>query len=156
MEKNKDEIYCPECGKPIKRNAVICVHCGVQVKELSAKNEVKAVRLEPAATSKSKTVSVVLAVFFGFWSWLYTYKKDQLKFWIFFGLWITLFLVLVSYSCSMVASVLEEPYSQVDYDNPLFTLIWLVNVIGWLWALIISIRRPLSFYLNYPYESLGG
>ena len=29
--KKEDEIYCPECGKPIKRNAVVCVYCGVQV-----------------------------------------------------------------------------------------------------------------------------
>ncbi len=32
--KKEDEIYCVECGKPIKRRAVICPHCGVQVKEL--------------------------------------------------------------------------------------------------------------------------
>jgi len=29
-----NEIYCPECGKPINREAVICPHCGVQVREL--------------------------------------------------------------------------------------------------------------------------
>jgi DNA-directed RNA polymerase subunit RPC12/RpoP len=38
--KKEDEMYCPECGKKIKRNAVICVHCGVQVKELHAEDEV--------------------------------------------------------------------------------------------------------------------
>lgn len=30
--KNLGEIYCPECGKPVKRNAVICANCGVQIK----------------------------------------------------------------------------------------------------------------------------
>ncbi len=29
-----NEIYCPGCGRPIKREAVICPHCGVQVREL--------------------------------------------------------------------------------------------------------------------------
>lgn len=32
--KQEDEIFCPECGKPVKRNAVICINCGVQIKEL--------------------------------------------------------------------------------------------------------------------------
>lgn len=31
---------------------------------------------------KSKVVSVLLAVLFSFWSWLYTYKLDVNKFWI--------------------------------------------------------------------------
>ena len=35
MEKKEDEFYCPECGKLIKKNAVICVRCGVQVKDLA-------------------------------------------------------------------------------------------------------------------------
>lgn len=30
---------------------------------------------------KSKTVSVLLAVFLSYWSWLYTYKLDAWKFW---------------------------------------------------------------------------
>jgi len=32
--KKEDEIFCPECGKPVKRNAVICVNCGIQIKSL--------------------------------------------------------------------------------------------------------------------------
>lgn len=31
---------------------------------------------------KSKTVAVLLAVFFGFWAWLYIYKKSAWKFWV--------------------------------------------------------------------------
>ena len=34
--KNSDEIYCPECAKPIKRNAVICPNCKIQLKALVA------------------------------------------------------------------------------------------------------------------------
>ena len=34
--KNSDEIYCPECVKPIKRNAVICPNCKIQLKALVA------------------------------------------------------------------------------------------------------------------------
>ncbi len=125
MVKKEDEIYCSECGKPIKRNAVICVHCGVQVKELSAGDEVKTV------TSKDQTVAFVLAVFFGFWSWLYTYKKDQLKFWIFLGVAVTTVPLSVGWSTWGVL---------------------LVNLIGWFWALIDATRRPTIFYMNYPNE----
>ena len=32
--KGPDEIYCPECGKPVKKSAVVCIGCGVQLKEL--------------------------------------------------------------------------------------------------------------------------
>jgi hypothetical protein len=31
---------------------------------------------------KSKTTAVLLAVFFGFWTWAYTYKRDAAFFWI--------------------------------------------------------------------------
>ncbi len=31
---------------------------------------------------KSRSVAIILAVFFGLWSWLYTYQRDKLKFWI--------------------------------------------------------------------------
>jgi len=31
---------------------------------------------------KDKQTAVVLAVFLSFWSWLYTFKQDKVKFWI--------------------------------------------------------------------------
>jgi Tol biopolymer transport system component len=32
--KGPDDMYCPECGKPVKKDAVVCINCGVQLKEL--------------------------------------------------------------------------------------------------------------------------
>lgn len=32
--KKEDEIYCPECGQPVKRKAVLCMNCGVQINDL--------------------------------------------------------------------------------------------------------------------------
>lgn len=32
MEKLYDEIYCPECGKRIKKDVVNCTNCGIQMK----------------------------------------------------------------------------------------------------------------------------
>lgn len=39
-----------------------------------------------ALKSKDKTAAVLLAVFLGFWTWCYTYKKDAWKFWLNLGL----------------------------------------------------------------------
>jgi hypothetical protein len=39
QEKKPDEIYCPSCAKPIKKDAVVCPYCGVQVKELKMSAE---------------------------------------------------------------------------------------------------------------------
>lgn len=154
--KKEDEIYCPECGKAIKKKAVICPLCGVQVKELVTKEQPTTVRIEPVLSPKSKTVAVVLAIFFGFWSWLYTFRKDQLKFWIFLGILITMGIGYISYACSSVASTLTDPYFNMNnYESNINTfanLIWVVSIIGWFWSLIDSIRRPLNFYLNYPKE----
>ena len=35
---------------------------------------------------KDKTAAILLAVFLGFWAWLYTYKRDAWKFWLCLGL----------------------------------------------------------------------
>jgi len=40
QEKKPDEIYCPSCAKPIKKEAVVCPYCGVQVKELKTSADI--------------------------------------------------------------------------------------------------------------------
>jgi len=67
--KQSDEMFCPSCGEAIKKEAVICVHCGVQIKKSTG---------EP----KKKATAVLLAVFLSYWTWLYTYKRDAWKFWL--------------------------------------------------------------------------
>ena len=46
QEKKLDEIYCPSCAKPIKKDAVVCPHCGVQTKELKVSAETMALTPE--------------------------------------------------------------------------------------------------------------
>lgn len=31
IEKKETKFYCPECGKPIEENEVICPHCKAQL-----------------------------------------------------------------------------------------------------------------------------
>ena len=38
--------------------------------------------------TKFKSTAIVLAVFLGFWTWCYTYQKDNVKFWIGFSFWV--------------------------------------------------------------------
>ena len=37
-QKQLDEIFCSSCGKPIKKEAEICVFCGVRVKQHRSEN----------------------------------------------------------------------------------------------------------------------
>jgi DNA-directed RNA polymerase subunit RPC12/RpoP len=120
-----DEIVCPSCGKTVRKNAVrnlirdpICPYCGFGIIELSI-------------IPKSKTVSIVLAVLFGFWSWLYTYRKDRIKFWSFLGLILGLIIVF-------------------GFTINVFILAAVgIYVIGWIIALIDAVRRPNSFFRDY-------
>jgi hypothetical protein len=75
----EDEMYCPSCAAVIKREAEICVKCGVRL------------RREGAAAPKDKVVAILLAVFLAFFTWLYTYKRDAWKFWLAFALTLTVF-----------------------------------------------------------------
>lgn len=67
------EMYCSSCGNIVKTEAEICVRCGVRLRRRSSSGE------------KSKVAAVLLAVFLGFWTWLYTYREDGAKFWVGFG-----------------------------------------------------------------------
>ena len=51
-DKKEDEIYCPECGKAIKKNFNVCPYCGVKIKN----NEVP-----DQTTNKTEEVSKALS-----------------------------------------------------------------------------------------------
>lgn len=91
--KEMDEVFCHSCGNTIKSEAVICVHCGVETAN-SKSNKMANQRPSQMVEPKDKTTAVLLAVFLGFWTWIYTYKIDAWKFWlnlalsvITFGFW---------------------------------------------------------------------
>jgi hypothetical protein len=78
--------YCTACGKPIIETAVVCSNCGsptgnfVPRSAQGAPSLIISPEMNPGA--KSKTTAVLLAVFLGFWSYLYTFKADAKLFWI--------------------------------------------------------------------------
>ena len=60
-------MFCKNCGKKgLSPNAKSCPSCGEVFKTI---------------IQKSKATSVLLAVFFSYWTWVYTYKADAWKFW---------------------------------------------------------------------------
>ena len=76
--------YCPDCGNNILPRSEFCAVCGR--------------RLSSSVSPKSKTTAVLLAIFLGFWAWLYLYKRNSGKF------WLNLILTIVSgFSWGLVA-----------------------------------------------------
>lgn len=76
---------------------------------------------------KDKTLAIVLAVVLGFWTWLYTYKRDSWKFWLCLGLHMTVF-------------------------NPIWTwmLLFLPNIGLHVWAIVDVATKPQQFYDYFP------
>lgn len=79
------------------------------------------------AQRKDRTAAVLLAIFLGGWTWVYTYKRDAWKFWLTLALNLTIF-------------------------NPLWTVFVLLlpNLALYLWAIIDVAVKPRQFYDNYP------
>ena len=88
---------CPNCGaRPLAGNS-FCHACGAATNPLAEICLKCRARLTKAAVGgKSKTASVLLAVFLSFWTWLYTYRKDAWKFWTALGISIVNFILVVA------------------------------------------------------------
>ncbi len=121
-KKKADEAFCYSCGSIIKKSSSICPKCGI-----STFGKVE---------KKEKSTAILLALFTSFFTWLYLYEKNSIKFWI--GLLVTLFSVII-------AKVL------FDSSNSNWTLLTTPIIIVWLFAIIdVSIKNS-----NY-YNSFGG
>jgi len=151
--KNSDEIYkiCPSCDKLIKWEAVICPYCGVQVKELVVSGKYVTKEQKIGISPKNKSVAVILAIFFGFWAWLYTYKKNASNFWIVFVINIifsTTYMVTFSYSMTKFIENNLEPNLGWWISFSIIYFIWAVA--SWIWVIIDNARKPDIFFSNYP------
>lgn len=135
MNDLKEFEYCKYCGKKVRKEAIFCSHCGSQLKVVQTEIIKKEV-----ITPKIKSTAIILAILFSFWSWLYTYKKNYLKFWgtimVFFG--IVFFSII--YSCSAITE------TEVSMSSINFSYIYLVFYIcAWLYPLIYYAIKPTNF-----------
>lgn len=146
--KKEDEIFCKYCGKLIKKAAVICPMCGIQLKEL--KTASPTVNLSQNVTTqvfvsqpyyvvepKSKLSAIILAIFFGFWSYLYTYYYDSTKFWLI-----------------IIMNIIAIPitlYFALKVSSGAFIFLWIfLGVFSYTWPILNHLIRPASVYKNYP------
>ncbi len=108
--------FCTACGRALLASAAVCTSCGSSTGGDFLKS--------PQA--KDRTVSVLLAVFLGHWTWLYTFDRDQQKFWIGLGMWIG----------GLVLSVF---------------LIGIPILIGlWIWSIVDVVSKTNEWYDRFP------
>ena len=114
-----DEMYCSSCGNVVKKEAEICVKCGVRL------------RRSASTGGKSKVAAILLAVFLGFWAWLYTYREDGSKFWI-----------------GLVVSIVNVVLIIITLGFWFF-IAWIPALGFWLWPLIDAATRSDEWYASY-------
>jgi len=127
--KGLDEMFCPSCGQIIKREAVICVHCCVPIKNIYLGKQ--------SQGGKSKQTAIILAIFLGFFAWIYTIQRDWWKF------------LIPIFTVFFVAILVANP-DRFDKEP---SQVWgsiLLFLTNWLWPVIHSSVRSSEFYEQYP------
>lgn len=140
--------FCSSCGKPIHPQAAICLSCGVQT--------------GIGFGGKSKSVALILAIFLGPWTWVYTYARDKTKFWLSFVGAITLDVIayvlfthiFTTVRISACPSYPTIPCSPVLASaNDFFHFMLFAGLFGfgvWLCAVILAATRSDAFYAKFP------
>lgn len=131
--------YCTACGNLLIDSVAICPKCGTPTQ--------KGAEMSGTA-AKSKTTAVLLAVFLGGWSWLYTYSVNKWKF------WIPIFAFSISYVGAIGLFFQKAAYLQVISEILKYIIIFLYPGC-WLWAIIYYAVKPRSWYANYPNKRLS-
>lgn len=150
--------HCVRCGNVVTLAALACPYCGQPTHLI--------------ASAKNKTAAILLAVFLGPWTWLYTYKRDSTKFWV--GLlvpvlWLVLLILAVTAFATSVATCTPSVNAtgQIVYSSGCaygagvttggFGLLSFVYIIAfilypalWIWSVVDSAVKPDSFYAQYP------
>jgi len=124
---------------------------------------------------KKKSTAIFLAIFFSYWSWLYTYKKNITKFWICFSINIIAIIFIFKAGLVFIRITTEghpefieflkglETFLQsnsVDisefYHRTFSIILFTLGITGiletgiWIWALIYNSTKNKNFYADYP------
>lgn len=158
-------MFCGNCGNP-SNGVNFCLNCGSPAAVQIPSNGYPAQR-------KSKSTAVVLAVFFSFWTFLYSYKVDKRKFWTLLaiqsatsitGLFLIVILTYLAYESSVSNNILwflgdifgsytwsnryyygdAPPYFPIAYV--VLVMVQLTSLVFWLVSLSITAKRPNSFF----------
>jgi len=148
--------YCTACGNGLIETAAICPKCGTPV---------AAAKVVGAVAPKTKNAAVLLAVFLGFWTYLYTFAKDKVKFWIFLAAsFVGSGIYFSALSTAAVASAkqtnciistweFDSDASACDMYKPDYTGVFIGFAIQlgiYVFIIVDRARKPQEFYSNYP------
>ena len=114
-------MFCNNCGNHVPDAANFCRHCGSQIQQVVPHVAPQAYPQQTfRVPEKSKGVAILLAVFFGLFSWLYTYKYDSWKFWlslilalITVGLW-----GAIAWVWAIIDSIVRDDFLYKNYYRP--------------------------------------
>jgi|GEM_PF-5099203 len=88
-------------------------------------------RVKPGSGKKSKIVAIILAFFYGFPTWIYTYGKDKLKIW----------------GSIAVSAVVGGVGGAVHLPG----LVAIPLAGAWIWSIVLACSRPKEFYSEYGF-----
>ena len=140
--------FCPACAAPTTPLSEICVKCGTRLSGGGV--PASALKSEHA---KSKVASILLAVFLGFWTWLYTYKKDGWKFWVGLGFGLIGGILLVVLVGLWISSGIS---STSDLTATFFGLFIIASIFSLvesaiqIWAIVDTAIKKSEWYDKYP------
>jgi hypothetical protein len=146
---------CVACAEEILVEAKLCKHCRTsQDIAVFSSSESKINQAEFTGTNqKNRSTALGLAVLFGFWSFLYTYKIDKTKFWAFFLAQGFLLAIYACYFYWLGANSYELVVNQGISINGLIAggnlMLVLVQAPGWIYALVVQIGRTDHFFSEY-------
>ncbi len=112
--------YCRGCGQIVVQSAAFCPACGTAAGGPFGQG------LPRAPAPKDRTTAILLAVFLGPWSWLYTYQRDSTKFWIGMGV-------------GVLGAILT------------FFIVGFFVILGiHIWAIVDVVGKSDDYYVRYP------
>jgi len=98
--------------------------------------------------SKKKKIAILLSVFFGIFSWFYTYGANKKKLWS--SLAIVLLGLIVLYVPVLYSFFSGSYMSSLGLEITLWAIFATCIISTYIWALVDNIHRPASFYSGYP------
>jgi hypothetical protein len=152
---NSAAVYCVACANKLVPTAAFCPKCGTPRAHLPNQG------VNLGDGKKSKTTAVLLAVFLSYWTWLYSYKNDAIKFYLALsynvGIVVANLLIvrelihiyIGDYNPSPLADQVNWILFQVVPNDPTWSIYfpatYFASFVIWLLAIISAARKPSRF-----------
>lgn len=138
LSTNQSALFCVACANSLVPTSAICPKCGTPRAHLPNQAGVTGL--------KSKTVSVLLAVFFSFWTYLYSYKTDKTKFWLSLAASLFTFSIALLF-LSISVELLFIGFFDFDGLTYFFVQLFcvLMQIAIWVTSIVVSAKKPSNF-----------